>query len=171
MLAPRKKSYDKPRQWIKSWDITLMTKVQLFKAIVFPVAMYGCKSWTAKKAEHWRIDAFELWYWRRHLRVPCQSIVKEINPEYSLKGLMLKLQCFDHLMGRTNSLGKTLMLKKIECRRRTGWQRTRCLDGIRDSVAVSLNKLQEMVKDKEAWSAPFLGITKSRTQLNEWTTT
>ena len=163
---------------LKSRDVTLSTKVHVVKAMVFPVVMYGCESWTIKKSECRRIDAFELWCWRRLLRVPLtarrsnQSILKEISPEYSLEWLMLKLklQYFGHLMGRTNSLPNddadaeklTLMLKKIEYRRRRGWQRTRWLDGIHDSVGMSLNKLQEMVKDKEAWSAPFLGITKSQ---------
>ena len=140
MLASWKKSYDQPRQHIKNRDITLPAKVHLVKAIFFPVVMYGCESCTIKKAECWRIDAFELWCWRRLLRVPWtarrsnQSIVKEISPEYSLEGLMLKLkfQLFGHLMGRTNSLEKTLMLGKIEGRRRRRQQRIRWLDGITD---------------------------------------
>ena len=136
---------------LKSRDITLPTKVHLVKAMVFPVVRYGCESWTIKKAEHWRIYAFEPWCWRRLLRVPWtarrsnQSILKEISPEYSLEGLMLKLklQYFGHLMGRTDSLEKTLMLEKVEGRRRRGWQRMRWFDSIRDSMDMSLSKLQE----------------------------
>ena len=163
----------------KSRDITLPTKVCLVKAMVFPVVMYGCESWTLKKAECRRIDAFELWCWRRLLRVPWparrsnQSILKEINPEYSLEGLMLKLklQYFGHLMQTANSLEKTLMLGKVGGGRRRGRQRMRWLDGITDSMDMSLSELREMVKGREAWHAAVRGLTESEIWLSNQRTT
>ena len=162
---------------LKSWDITLSTKVRLVKPMVFPLVMYGHENWTIKKVEHLRIDAFELWCWRRLLRVPwtarrsIRSILKEISPGHSLKALMLKmkLQYFGYLMRRADSFEKTLMLGKIEGRRRRGRQRMRWLDGITDSMDLGLGRLRELVMDRETWRSVIHGVAKNQTRLSDWT--
>ena len=176
MLTPWKESYDQHRQHIKKQRHYFTHKCHhLIKAMVFPLVMYGCDSWTIKKAEHRRIDAFELWCWRRLLRVPWIAwrtnllILKEVSPQYSLEGLMLKLklQYFGHLVQRTDSFENTLMLGKIKCGKRRGQQRMRCLDGITDTMDMSLSKFQELVMERKSWCAEVCGAAKRQTQLSD----
>ena len=178
-LLLRRKAMTKLDSILKSRDITLPTKVHSIKVMVFPVVMYGCESWTVKKAEHQRSDAFELWCWRRFLRDPWtsrrsnQSILKEINPEYSLEGLVLNLKLWycGHLVWRAESLEKTLMVEKTEGKRRRQWQRVRWLDDITDLMDMNLGKLQEIVEDRGTWYAAVHEVTMSQTQPSDWTTT